>query len=139
MVTVIGIVALLLITGGLLSVPVLYECLRERKRERIRAVGLKEESEFIQNYKSAHEATGKYENKYRWELCNGYKDNRICPYSCLSCAYWVKLDDGSYEFQKGICKLEYKQCHNAESSRTYYDWYCDYHSFNINNYKRKEK
>lgn len=131
MVTAIAIVALLLISGGLLAVPLLYEYLSERKQDRIRVAGLKEELEFIQNYKSSHEATGKYTNKYSWEFYNGYKNNRICPYSCLSCAYWVELDDGcSFRFREGICKLEYKQCHNAKSSRTYYDWCCDYHSFN---------
>ena len=140
MVMVIAAVAMLLIMSGLLAAPLLYDYVYERKQERIRVAGLKEESEFIHNYKSSHESTGKYKNKFHWELCNGYKDNRICPYSCLSCAYWVHLDDGcTYQFSKGICKLQYKKCHNAASSRTYHDWCCDYHSFNTNNYKRKEK
>lgn len=140
MVTAIAILVFLLISGGLIAGPLLYDYLYKRKQKRIRVAGLTEELEFIQNYKSSHEATGKYTNEYNWELYNGYKDNRICPYSCLSCAYWAELDDGcSLQFRKGICKLEYKQCHNAESSSTYYDWCCDYHSFNINNYRRKEK
>lgn len=140
MAMVIGIVALLLIAVGLIASPLLYDYLYERKQERIRAAGLKKELEFIQNYKSSHEAIGKYKNQFCWELYNGYKNNRACPYSCLSCAYWVELDDGcSFKFRQGICKLEYKQCHNAESSRTYYDWCCEYHSFNTNNYKKKEK
>lgn len=137
----IAIIVISLLPVVFIAAPLLYDYLRERKQESITESGLKEELEFIQNYKSSHEATGKYTTTYSWEFYNGYKNNRICPYSCFSCDYWVELDDGlPFEFRRGICKLQYKQWHNAALSNTYHDWYCDYHSFNKIIIKgRKEK
>ena len=91
-----------------------------------------DELSFIQQYKNSYKSSNKYSKVFEWKIEHDFRENYICKDWCRYCTYYVKIsNDNEYtEYERGICKIRYKQKLSLDGSIVYNNWSCKhYHGY----------